>query len=198
MKVPTGSGLNGPSMIKKLQRVVLGLTVWSAPLSANLCLAQATPGTTPGATANRKPVQRAPQAFLLQDSGTIETVPILQAVGPSVPGVTAGSGVQNPVSDENLRSSLRGVVLQSSKLTKEGLDLASKGAAYSARGKFLAALELIADALDARHNTQFHSRALGAGATALCEADDFGHGNLSAAAEADPVALSAGQVTPLL
>jgi polysaccharide biosynthesis/export protein len=196
-------------MMLRLRRIAVGLAASVAPLSIQASLAQGPLGVIPQ--------RRAPQAFLLQDAAPVPTpavavpqvaVPVESVAGPvqtvagPVPIVSSPASdlqaptIQTPVSDENLRGSLRGVVLQSTQLTKEGLTLASKGAAYSARSKFLAALELIADALDARHNTQFHSRALCAGVTALREADDFSH--TSSAIEADPVALSVAHVTPLL
>ncbi len=65
-------------------------------------------------------------------------------------------------------------------------------------GKFLSALQLIADALDAHHNTQFHSRALSCGAIALREADDFGHPDTAPAGDADPITLASSHVTPIL
>jgi polysaccharide export outer membrane protein len=173
-------------MMQYIRRALLGLAGSIPVLSASLTFAQGT-NNTASATLH----QRAPQAFLMQDATARSAAAIQPAQTEAV-----GAPVPNPVTDENLRASLRGVVLQSTHLTKDGLTLASKGAAYSARAKFLASLELIADALDARHNTQFHSRALNSGAMALREADDFSHS--SSTGEADPVALAAGHVTPLL
>jgi polysaccharide export outer membrane protein len=177
-------------MIQNFRRVVLGLLASTAPLTAQVCLAQAPTIVIPQ--------RRAPQAFLVQDAPPVPAVPI-QAVAPPMTGIHVPvTGIQMPVSDENLRASLRGVVLQSMQLTKDGVKLATKGATYSARAKFLTALLLIADALDARHNTQFHSRALSAGATALREADDFGHADSGPAADSDPASLAVSHVTPIL
>ena len=68
-------------------------------------------------------------------------------------------GVADFVSDDNVSATIRNVALEAGELTNEGLKLAGKGAVFSARAKFVAALELIADARDAKHETQFHSRA---------------------------------------
>jgi polysaccharide export outer membrane protein len=170
-------------MIQNFRHVVLGLLVSTAPLTTQVCPAQVATTVIPQ--------RRAPQAFLVQDAPPIPRVPI-QSFAPPL------TGMQVPVSDENLQASLRGVVLQSMQLTKEGVNLATKGATYSARGKFLTALQLIADALDARHNTQFHSRALSAGATALREADDFGRTDSSPSGDSDPASLAISHVTPIL
>jgi polysaccharide export outer membrane protein len=83
-------------------------------------------------------------------------------------------------------------------LTEDGIKLAGKGAVFSARAKFIGALELIADARDAKQQTQFHSRALTAGLVALREANDFSHSDGATAAGSDPVALAAGHLTPLI
>ena len=187
MKALAGNGRGGPRMIQRSRRVVLGLLA-TAALSGPLCWAQV--GSAQVATAVI-PQGRAPQAFLVQDA-----TPLPAAPGPAVaPPVQA---IPIPISEENLNSSLRGVVLQSMQLTKEGVALATKGATYSARSKFLASAQLIADALDARHNTQFHSHALCAGAIALREADDFSHPESSLAGDPDPTALAASHVTPIL
>jgi polysaccharide export outer membrane protein len=170
-------------MIQNFRLVVFGLLASTAPLTTQVCPAQVPTVVIP----QRRP----PQAFLVQEVAPAPIVPV-RFVDPTV------TGMQMPVSDENLQSSLRGVVLKSLQLTKEGVNLATKGATYSARGKFLTALQLIADALDARHNTQFHSRALSAGATALREADDFGHADSSPSGDSDPASLAVSHVTPIL
>jgi polysaccharide export outer membrane protein len=169
-------------MIQNFRLVVFGLLA-TAPLTTQVCPAQVPSMVIPQ--------RRAPQAFVVQEVAPPPIVPV-RFVAPTV------TGMQMPVSDENLQSSLRGVVLKSLQLTKEGVNLATKGATYSARGKFLTALQLIADALDARHNTQFHSRALSAGATALREADDFGHADSSPSGDSDPASLAVSHVTPIL
>jgi polysaccharide export outer membrane protein len=188
-------------MVKNFRRVLLGLIASTAPIAAQVCSAQGPTCVIPQ--------RKAPQAFLMQDVEpapivpaqnvvTVQNVVPTQNVVPAPNVEVRPAGIEMPVSDENQRASLRGVVLQSTQLTKDGVALASKGATYYSRTKFLAALQLVADALDARHNTQFHSHALSAGATALREADDFGHPSSSPSGDADPVTLSASHVTPLL
>src|SRR5579872_6472524 len=104
-----------------------------------------------------------------------ETIPSKGAPSPATPAPNSPLAASIPrmtefVSEDDVSAAIRGIAQQSAQLTAEGLRLAGKGAAYSARAKFIGALELIADALDARHQTQFHSRALAAGLLALREA----------------------------
>lgn len=193
MNALTGTSRNGPRTVQKLRCVLLGLVASAAPFAAQICWAQNPTSIIPQ--------RRAPQAFLVQDAAPMPIVATPTATTSLVATPTVEvrpAGIEMPVSDENQRAALRGVVLQSTQLTKDGVALAAKGATYFARSKFLAALQLVADALDARQNTQFHSRALSAGATALREADDFGHADSSPAGDADPVSLAASHVTPLL
>jgi polysaccharide export outer membrane protein len=186
----------GPRVIRNVSRLLLGLSVSVAPAGGRFCSAD--PQTVV------IPQRKAPQGFLVQDAETAAgpAVQPASSIAPSAETSAAetssASSAQLPISDYNLRASLRGVVLQCTQLTNEGVLLASKGAAYSARGKFLSALQLIADALDARHNTQFHSRALACGAIALREADDFGHPDTAPAGDADPITLASSHVTPIL
>jgi tetratricopeptide (TPR) repeat protein len=53
------------------------------------------------------------------------------------------------------------------------LNLAERGAVYTAKAEFVMALELVAGALDADAGTSEHTNAIRAGLTALDEADDF-------------------------
>jgi tetratricopeptide (TPR) repeat protein len=78
-----------------------------------------------------------------------------------------------------------------------GFQLAQRGALYSARAEFVAALQLIADANDAEQNTRMYSKALTAGLAALKEAGDFVRPN-STAAPIDVAHVSAGHKTPIL
>ena len=108
------------------------------------------------------------------------------------------SGVGDFISDDNVSATIRSVALEAGQLTNDGLKLAAKGAVFSARAKLIGALELISDARDAKHQTQFHSRALTAGLVALREADDFSRPDGATAAGCDPVTLAAGHSTPLI
>ncbi len=107
-------------------------------------------------------------------------------------------GSRDLISDDNQSASVRAVARQAAQITSDGLKLATKGAAYASRARFIQALELIADARDATDQTQFHSRALTAGLTALKEADDFSRPDRAGAATVDPVAGARAHVTPLL
>jgi tetratricopeptide (TPR) repeat protein len=57
--------------------------------------------------------------------------------------------------------------------TRRGFELAGRGACFSARAEFIAALRILAQALDAQRRTNLHSTTLAAGLTALKEAEDF-------------------------
>lgn len=56
---------------------------------------------------------------------------------------------------------------------RRGFRLADRNAPYQARAEFIAVLELVAEANDARRSTRFYTRALTAGVTALAESSDF-------------------------
>ncbi len=58
-------------------------------------------------------------------------------------------------------------------LVRQGFRLAERGAVYSARLKFFAALSLMARSLDVEQHTQVYTRSLVAGRAALVEAWDF-------------------------
>lgn len=66
-----------------------------------------------------------------------------------------------------------------------GLISAAKGAVFSARTEFLAALRLVAAALDAHEQTNIHIAALAAGLTAMTEAEDFASPREHSGAEID-------------
>ncbi len=78
--------------------------------------------------------------------------------------------------DESIRATIRTVPRRITHLTNEALNLAVKGATYSANAKLFDVLGLIADHLDAEQGTTRHSAALAAGLTALRESEDFTRG----------------------
>jgi tetratricopeptide (TPR) repeat protein len=90
------------------------------------------------------------------------------------------------------------VLEQAELLTRRGVDLASRGATFTARGHFVQALRTISQALDAQQETDHYSRALAQGLTALKEAQDFvpraGQGEVLV----DVAAVAAGHRTELL
>jgi polysaccharide biosynthesis/export protein len=197
---------------------VLCLATFLAPLGGRACFAQESAATAP-----QPPATAAPQHFSVEDiNSAAASDPMIgwsephgiQAANPAaIARGRYGSGlapllnktlparvtdVGEFVSDDNMSATVHNVALDAGQLTRESLKLAAKGAVFSARVKLIGALELIADARDARRQTQFHSRALTAGLVALREADDFSHPEGSTAGGCDPVALAAGHSTPLI
>ena len=96
------------------------------------------------------------------------------------PSVAALSDA-TPHSATNAEALLR----QAEEHNRLGLNSAAKGAVFSARTEFLAALRLVAAALDAHERTKDHAAALAAGLTALTEAEDFASPREHAGAEID-------------
>jgi polysaccharide biosynthesis/export protein len=196
----------------------LGLATCALPAAPHVCFAQESAPSTPQANQ-----AAAPQTFAVHElTATASSDPMTgwsEPRGPETPApVTVSHGryatsaitlpaqimpprVARPdefVVDDNLSATVRNVAVEASQLTTEGLKLAGKGAVFSARARFIAALQLVADARDTKNQTQFHSRALAAGLAALREADDFSHPVGPTAADCDPVALAAGHTTPLI
>ena len=108
------------------------------------------------------------------------------------------SPIVEEISNANAAGDLRHVRMQADQLTQEAVKLAAKGAVFSARVKLIQALELVASARDAQHNTQFHTTALAAGFIALREADDFGRADVTSSVGCDPVVQAAGHATPVI
>lgn len=82
--------------------------------------------------------------------------------------------------------------------SRRGFELASRGAYFSARAEFIVALRLLAQALDAEHCTRLHCTALGAGLTALKEAEDFLPKGSGVEADLDLASIIVGHRTPVL
>jgi len=82
--------------------------------------------------------------------------------------------------------------------TRRGFELAGRRAYFSARAEFVMALRLVAQALDAEHQTRTHSRALAAGWTALKEADDFIPTGSRLEADLHLASIVGGHRTPVL
>ncbi|HEX4144329.1 MAG TPA: hypothetical protein VHY91_12545 [Pirellulales bacterium] len=92
----------------------------------------------------------------------------------SDPTPTVATQERLPWADERPRSAEMEAIAQSADvLVRQGFRLAERGAVYSARLKFFAALSLIARSLDVEQQTQVYTRSLVAGRTALAEAWDF-------------------------
>jgi tetratricopeptide (TPR) repeat protein len=68
---------------------------------------------------------------------------------------------------------LESIAHEADRHSRQGYELAGRGAHYAARSEFIAALRLVAQGLDAEHQTTIHGRALSAGLAAIREAQDF-------------------------
>jgi tetratricopeptide (TPR) repeat protein len=107
---------------------------------------------------------------------------------PASPRVTV------PVRSEQLESIAR----QADQEIRHGFELASRGAYYAARSKFIAALRLVAQGLDTDRQTTIHGKSLAAGLTAMKEAEDFLPRGSMVEANLDIPSLVASHVTPAL
>src|SRR5262249_884659 len=92
------------------------------------------------------------------------------AAAPS--GASAGAAL--PRARRRPRNSeMNAVLANADDFTRNGFDLAKRGALYSARARFVQALQLIAQAQDAEQETRLYTKALAAGLTAMKESRDF-------------------------
>jgi|GEM_PF-2562136 len=92
---------------------------------------------------------------------------------------------------------MQSVLEQAEQRLREGFRLADRQAIFLARGEFIAALELICQANDLRHNTQFYSQALVSGLAALDESRDFARARPTGKT-LDVVRISSGHRTKIL
>lgn len=70
-------------------------------------------------------------------------------------------------------SEMAAIVRRADMRVRHGFQLAQRGALYSARSEYIAALQMIAQANDAEQSNQYFSTALAAGLAALKESSDF-------------------------
>ncbi|MBI3837948.1 MAG: tetratricopeptide repeat protein [Planctomycetia bacterium] len=89
------------------------------------------------------------------------------------------------------------VAARADQRVQRGFQLAGRGAFYSARAEFVAAIQLIAQANDAQQNTRLYTKALTAGLVALRESADFVRQN-TANPDVDAARIIAGHKTPIL
>lgn len=68
---------------------------------------------------------------------------------------------------------LESIAQEADRHSRKGYELAGREAYFAARREFINALRLVAQGLDMEHQSTRHSRALGAGLTAIAEAEDF-------------------------
>ncbi len=93
---------------------------------------------------------------------------------------------------------LNAVSRQANSQTAHGFQLGSRGAVYSARADFVAALHTIADALDSAGGGNAHQRMLSDGLQTLDEADDFAPQSSGLLSDEDLARIVAGHQTLLL
>jgi tetratricopeptide (TPR) repeat protein len=90
------------------------------------------------------------------------------------------------------------IARQADETTREGMDLADRGASFAARADFIAALRLVAQGLDNDEAGARHSHALSAALNAMKEAQDFLPAAGKTEGELDIPSIVAGHATPLL
>jgi hypothetical protein len=93
---------------------------------------------------------------------------------------------------------MRAVAREAADRVRSGFDLADRGALFSARSEFIAALRIVSQALDARSGGRTHGRALAAGLRALEESDDFIPRGAAVEGELKVAAIVSGHQTPVL
>ena len=129
------------------------------------------------------PINTTPSATLVSQPAPTQAYPSVAAAGPHAASPVQTRPVAQPalppppvstpyVSSEESRH-LAIISKRAQEHVDYGFDLAERGALYSAELEFSQALQLVAQALDAYHHNQKHSKAVAAGLTALREADDF-------------------------
>ena len=137
----------------------------------------------PARLESRKP-QTTPQPDATQEVRTTE--PALESPLPPI------------ASPANRSRDLELIAREADTHSRRGFDLAGRKACFSARAEFLMALRLVAQGLDAEHQTKAHGRALAAGWTALKEADDFIPRGSRLEAELDLAGIIGRHQTPVL
>jgi tetratricopeptide (TPR) repeat protein len=107
-------------------------------------------------------------------------------------------GTALPWANREPRSAaMAAVAVQADGRIRHGVRLAERGAFYSARAEFVAALQLIAQASDAQQDTRLYTSSLVSGLTAIREASVFVRSN-SANGAIDLKRIIAGHKTPVL
>lgn len=115
-----------------------------------------------------------------------------------VPGDDAGEHSTLPwAKADNTAGQMQAVTVRADDRVRRGFRLAERGALFSARREFLAAMHLVAQANDVQNSTKFFSTALGAGLTALKEASEFSR-QTSLGTPVDVSRIVAGHRTPIL
>jgi hypothetical protein len=94
-------------------------------------------------------------------------------------------------------SQMHAVTVRADERVRRGFKLAERGAIYTARREFLAALQMVAQANDVQNGTTFFTQAMSAGLTALNEAGDFSRQD-KLATPVDVARVVKGHRTPIL
>lgn len=119
-----------------------------------------------------RPIEQAERAEEPPQSPPAETSPTVASTSPRMlpdPPPTDPLRTANPVRSHQLES----IAQEADRHSRQGYELAGRGAYYAARREFTAALRLVAQGLDMERQTTLHSRALAAALTAVAEIDDF-------------------------
>ncbi len=95
------------------------------------------------------------------------------------------------------RPEMMAVAIRADQRVQRGFQLAGRGALYSARAEFVAAIHMIAQANDAQQNTRLYTKALTAGLVALQESGDFVRQH-TAHPDIDAARIIVGHKTPIL
>jgi len=111
-----------------------------------------------------------------------------------MPSLLPGSSAASALRSRHLEAAAR----EADALTLHGYELAGRGAHFSARAEFTAALRLLAQALDEEGQTANRQAALAAGLTAVREAQDFLAGPSHLEADLDVPAIVGGHRTPVV
>jgi tetratricopeptide (TPR) repeat protein len=90
------------------------------------------------------------------------------------------------------------VIRRANQSIRHAFELAEHGAIYSARSEFISALQTIAEALDARRDSNDHVRSLNEGLRALLELDDFSFRDFDNPDDSGLAPIVAGHRTPVL
>jgi tetratricopeptide (TPR) repeat protein len=99
----------------------------------------------------------------------------------------------------NMRSPALAAILQQAEAhTQQGLELANRGAHFSARAEFVQALRLVSQGLDGEQRSSRHGIALAAGMRAIEEADDLVPRGARLEGEIDVFRLTRPHQTPVL
>jgi tetratricopeptide (TPR) repeat protein len=93
---------------------------------------------------------------------------------------------------------LENIARQADRQIRHGFELAGRAAYFAARAEFITALRLVAQGLDAEHQTTSHSQSLAAGLTAIKEAEEFIPTGSRMEADLDLAGIIGSHRTPVL